>query len=163
MHRSSSQPAVSHSAPSQQPQSILLKPRGKVPVQLYSMDILLPGNRAVPHRSALILMVTGHLGISLSQIFGETCQRYPSEKYSEKGRCVQRTSSGLKAKQVLAKAGSDEVKPSNDGPSSRKENRDTDVPKFNSAAILRFGFHYCFTCFMGFSALRSFNCYTSHF
>lgn len=111
------------------------------PVQLYSINILLPENRAVPQRSALILMVTGKLGASLSHTLSANLSEITLREVLRERLMCSVNSSGLKAKQVLGKPCSEEVESGNNGPSSRKENRDTDILKFILAATLWFGFH----------------------
>lgn len=119
-------------------------PRENFPVQLYSVNILFPENRAVPQRSALILMVTGELGASLSHTLSGNLSEITLREVLRERQMCSVNSSHLKAKQIVGKPCSEEVKSSNNGPSSRKENIDTDILKFNLAATLWFGFLYSF-------------------
>lgn len=104
--------------------------RENFPVQLYSINILLPENRAVLQRSALILMVTGELGASLSHtLFGNLSEITLREVLRERQMCSL-NSLGLKAKEVVGKPCSKEVESNNNGPSSRKE---TEIQIFSNS------------------------------
>lgn len=63
--------------------------REKFPVQLYSVNILLPENREVPQRSALILMVTDELGASLSHTLSGNLSEITLREVLRESRCVQ--------------------------------------------------------------------------